>query len=118
MRRTHALDSIGDIITYAKQHNILGTLQLQNNNNLNTRGVILIYEGKVLNADNEFVAIDDSRDGEGHMVLSLPREFENFRAVLGEACQIAVDDNAKVTLARVVACIQECLKACKEGMLL
>ena len=108
------INTVGDILSYAKDNNFLKMLMDEPNLGQHHRGAILIYRGQYLGADNQWLDLPhrERHEAEQEQDFSVPGAFGNLLSNLSDA---ALSRAGPGVLGSIIACVQECL-AVAEGI--
>ena len=111
-RGVQALDSVGEIVQYAKTNNFLKLIADQSGLGDHHVGVVLVYKGQLLGADNEFYDVPHVAEHQHATTVDvhIPPCIYNLLSVLEEATADKHDCHA---CERVAGCIRECVRQLK-----
>ena len=110
LKGVYALNSVGDIIRYGKANNFLQMVADEPDLGPHMRGTILVHRGQILNERNEWEDLPHRSRHEDaeEQVFSLPPPFSSLLSTL---LDVSSARGAGDSLARVTACVRECIPA-------
>ena len=108
VRGVGAMDTVTDIVAYAKANNFVKHLVDTPDFGDHQVGVILVFKGRILDACNEWMDLphaEEHQQQEAKEGNVIPASFTNLLDVVFQATA----EPSRDTLARVTAAINECL---------
>ena len=114
VRGSAEINTVGDILSYAKDNNFLKMQRDEPNLGQHHRGAILVYRGQYLDADNQWVDLPhrERHEAEQEEDFSAPGPFGNLLSTLSDAARSRAGPGV---LGSIIACLKECL-AVAEGI--
>ena len=103
----HEMQTVGDLICYGKEHNYLKALKKQPGLGEDHGGVILVYKGKYLDENNNWVHLPHAMPDDGIEAIVLPPCVDNLVARLRDA---TAGCRTSTALAQLNSCVRECLR--------